>query len=99
MAVEERANVAKMPTEANNCYDWITWLEKRGKYGKNKSIETVKPKFKVGDRVVNRFGDIWRIDSFDSKNYQVSNGGKYCYFPIKKQDEMYLWRNEYERRS
>ena len=50
-----------------------------------------KPKFKVGDWVVNRFGDVWHIDSFDSKNYQVSNGDKYCYFPIKKQNEMHLW--------
>jgi hypothetical protein len=58
---------------------------------KGDKIVNVEPKFKDGDWVVNRFGDVWHIDSFDSKNYQVSNGDKYCYFPIKKQDEMHLW--------
>lgn len=49
-------------------------------------------KFKVGDWVVNKFGDSWHIDSFDKKNYQVSDGkGNYNYFPISKQDEMHLW--------
>lgn len=52
----------------------------------------VEPKFKVGDWVVNKFGDSWHIDSFDKKNYQVSDGkGNYNYFPISKQDEMHLW--------
>ena len=47
---------------------------------------------KVGDWVVNKLGDSWHIDSFDKKNYQVSDGkGKYNYFPISKQDEMHLW--------
>lgn len=51
-----------------------------------------KPKFKVGDWVVNKFGDSFHIDSLDKKNYQVSNGkGNYNYFPISKQDEMHLW--------
>jgi hypothetical protein len=40
---------------------------------------------------VNKFGDVWHIDSFDKKNYQVSNGDKYNYFPISKQNEMHLW--------
>ena len=54
-----------------------------------------EPKFKVGDWVVNKFGDVWHIDSFDKKNYQVSNtNGDYCYFPISKQDEMHLWTIE-----
>lgn len=49
-------------------------------------------KFKVGDWVVNKFGDVWHIDSFDKKYYQVSDGkGNYNYFPIAKQDEMCLW--------
>lgn len=49
-------------------------------------------KFKVGDWVVNKYGDVWHIDSYDKKNYQVSDGkGKYNYFPIDKQDEMHLW--------
>ena len=51
-----------------------------------------EPKFKVGDWVVNKFGDSFHIDSLDKKNYQVSNGkGNYNYFPISKQDEMHLW--------
>ena len=33
-----------------------------------------EPKFKDGDWVVNKFGDLWHIDSFDKKNYQVSDG-------------------------
>lgn len=52
---------------------------------------TPKVLFKKGDWVVNSSGDVWHIDSFDSKNYQVSNGDKYCYFPIEKQNEMHLW--------
>lgn len=52
----------------------------------------IKPKFREGDWVVNKLGDSWHIDSFDKKNYQVSNGkGNYNYFPISKQDEMHLW--------
>ena len=52
----------------------------------------IEPKFKVGDWVVNKFGDSWHIDSLDKKNYQVSDGkGNYNYFPISKQDEMHLW--------
>lgn len=49
-------------------------------------------KFHEGDWVVNRFGDVWHIDSFDKKNYQVSDEkGNYNYFPISKQDEMHHW--------
>ena len=53
--------------------------------------EPVEPKFKVGDWVVNKLGNVWHINGFDKKNYQVSNGDKYNYFPISKQDEMHLW--------
>ena len=53
-----------------------------------------KPKFKVGDWVINKFGNVWHIDSFDNKNYQVSNGDRYCYFQIEKQNEMHLWTIE-----
>ena len=60
--------------------EMISWLEK------------IEPKFKVGDWVVNKLGDLWHIDSLDKKNYQVSDGkGNYNYFPISKQDEMRLW--------
>lgn len=51
-------------------------------------------KFAVNDWVVNKYGDIWHIDSLDKKNYQVSNKGRYNYFPIAKQDEMHLWTIE-----
>lgn len=52
----------------------------------------VEPKFKVGDWVVNKFGDSYHIDSLDKKNYQVSDGkGNYNYFPISQQDKMHLW--------
>lgn len=56
------------------------------------SDDKIEPKFKVGNWVVNKFGDSWHIDGFDKKNYQVSDGkGNYNYFPISKQDEMFLW--------
>ena len=61
--------------------------------GKNeqKSADKIEPRFKVGDWVVNKFGDSWHIDSLDKKNYQVSDGkGNYNYFPISKQDEMHF---------
>lgn len=51
-------------------------------------------KFAVNDWVVNKYGDIWHIDSLDKKNYRVSNKGRYNYFPIAKQDEMHLWTIE-----
>ena len=58
---------------------------------KEKTTDMVEPKFNVGDWVVNSSGDVWHIDSFDKKNYQVSNGNEYNYFPIAKQNEMHLW--------
>ena len=62
--------------------------------GKNeqKSADKIEPRFKVGDWVVNKFGDSWHIDILDKKNYRVSDGkGNYNYFPISKQDEMHIW--------
>ena len=57
-----------------------------------KSTDKIESRFKVGDWVINKFGDSWHIDSLDKKNYQVSDGkGNYNYFPISKQDEMHLW--------
>ena len=57
-----------------------------------KYIDKNKPRFTVGDWVVNKFGNSWHIDSLDKKNYQVSDEkGNYNYFPISKQDEMHLW--------
>ena len=56
-----------------------------------KPADKVEAKFKVGDWVVSKFGDIWHIDSFDKNNYQVSNDNAYNYFPISKQNEMHLW--------
>ena len=46
--------------------DIIAWLKKQGK----NSIDKTKPRFDVGDWVVNKFGDSWHIDSLDKKNYQ-----------------------------
>ena len=69
-----------------NAVECIDWLEKQGEttpilsnssnIGKNeqKSADKIEPKFKIGDWVVNKFGDSWHIDSFDKKNYQVSDG-------------------------
>lgn len=57
----------------------------------NMKETNVEPKFKVDEWVVNSQGEVWHIDSLDKKNYQVSNKGKYNYFPISKQDEMRLW--------
>ena len=54
--------------------------------------DKVEPKFNVGDWVVNKLGNIWHIDSFDAKNYQVTtNKGEHNYFPINIQDRMHLW--------
>ena len=59
---------------------------------KQKSANKIEPRFKVGNWVVNKSDDPWHIDSFDNKNYQVSDRkGNYNYFPISKQDEMHLW--------
>ena len=61
-------------------------------FSEQNPIDKAEPKFHEGDWVVNRFGEVWHIDSFDSKNYQVSDRkGHYNYFPISKQDEMHLW--------
>ena len=65
------------------------------KQNKQKPVDKVEPKFKVGNWVVNKFGDSWHIDSFDKKNYQVSDGkGNYNYFSILHQDDMRLWSIE-----
>lgn len=59
------------------------------------NADKVEPKFHEGEWVVNKLGDLWHIDSFDKKNYQVSDGkGNYNYFPISKQDEMRLYTIE-----
>ena len=51
-----------------NVSDILAWLEKQGEESNDKN----EPKFKVGDWVVNKLGNIWHIDSFDGKNYQVT---------------------------
>lgn len=76
----------------NDCTQYEVAL----KYGK--LCDNMGMKFKVGDRVVNKFGDVWHIDSYDNKNYQVSDGkGNHNYFPIEKQDEMHLIGNNKKR--
>lgn len=76
------------------CKEYAQKLYNPSNTGKNeqKSADKIEPRFKVGDWVVNKFGDSWHIDSLDKKNYQLSDGkGNYNYFPISKQDEMHLW--------
>ena len=78
---EERTRL--FDTIKENGYEWNE---------KTKTLKKlVKPNFKVSDWVVNKFGDVWHIDSFNSEIYQVSNGDKYCYFLIEEQDKMHLW--------
>ena len=96
-------NFAELGYEnAVECIDWLEKQSEQKPQGKSAfeaikeenvdNANKVEPKFKVGDWVVNKFGDSWNIDSFDKKNYQVSGGkGNYNYFPISKQDEMHLW--------
>ena len=43
-------------------------------YGESNSSDKIEPKFHEGDWVVNKLGNSWHIDSFDKKNYQVSDG-------------------------
>lgn len=78
---EEKQKLFKAIKE--NGYKWNKQTKILGKL--------VEPKFHVGDWVVNKFGDVWHIDSFNSEYYQVSNGNKYCYFLIEEQNEMHLW--------
>lgn len=76
------------------CSEYTQKLYNPSDTGKNeqKPADKIEPKFKVGDWVVNKFGNSYHIDSLDKKNYQVSDGkGNYNYFPISKQDKMHLW--------
>ena len=89
---QAKAYEFNLPNRSYDIYafakDLLVWLEKQDKNSTNK----IEPKFKVGDWVVNKFGDLWHIDSLDKKNYQVSNGkGNYNYFPILKHNEMHIW--------
>ena len=76
------------------CSEYAQKLYNLSNTGKNeqKSADKIEPKFKVGDWVVNKFGDSYHIDSLDKKNYQISDRkGNYNYFPISQQDKMHLW--------
>lgn len=71
-----------------NLRDCLAWLEKQGE----QKTTDVELRFKIGDWVVHKLGFVWHVDSFDKKNYQVSNEeGDDCYFEISKQDEFHLW--------
>ena len=80
--------VAKSPSGAIVSDAWVLDYNELAKLPKEEKIE---PKFKIGDWVVNKFGDSWHINSFDKKNYQIDGKGNYNYFPISEQDEMHLW--------
>lgn len=86
-AIANNENIS--PDSKKECKTWIAWLEKQdGQKSTNKS----GPKFKVGDWVVNKLGNIWHIDSFDGKNYQVTTTkGEHNYFPVNIQDRVHLW--------
>ena len=72
--------------------DCMLFLYDIEKQGEKNPTDKVKPKFQEGDWVVNKLGNIWHIDSFDAKNYQVTNNkGEHNYFPIDIQDRMRLW--------
>ena len=75
------------------CSEYAQKLYNPSNTGKmDKSLYKIETRFKVGDWVVNKFGDSYHIDSLDKKNYQISDRkGNYNYFPISKQDEMHLW--------
>ena len=51
-----------------------------------KSTDKIELRFKVGDWVVNKFGDSWHIDSLDKKNYQ--------YLMEKETIIIFLYQNE-----
>ena len=85
---EQRDTLLKAMADAGYTFDFES---KELKKIEHKSTDRREPKFKVGDWVVNPYGDVWHIDSLDGKIYQVSNKGKYNYFPIAKQDEIHLW--------
>jgi len=103
-AKTEKQRVLITETDGNANIDWDTRsLEDTRKlleYGlqyiekqvERNPTDKAELKFNVGEWVVNKFGYSWHIDSFDKKNYQVSDGkGNYNYFPIAKHDEMRLW--------
>ena len=56
----------------------------------------IKPKFKVGDWIVDTIiGGVWHIDSINKDYYKVSDGrGNDTYCPIIRQDEIHLWSIE-----
>ena len=61
-------------------------------YGESNSSNKEEPKFHESDWVVSKLGNVWYIDSFDNKNYKVTdiNGNHNC-FPIYIQDRLHLW--------
>ena len=62
------------------------------KQGEQKTIDKSEPKFHEGDWVVSKLGNVWYIDSFDNKNYKVTDiNGNYNCFPIYIQDRLHLW--------
>jgi len=79
----------------------IAWLEKQGEvdnphnylYGERKSVDKVKPKFKVGDWVVDDYGLIWKIGGILKQFYLLEGvGGGESRPTIERVDKTYhLW--------
>jgi len=86
---EQRDTLMKAMADVGYTFDFE---KKELKKVEQKLDDEIESRFKVGDWIVNRLDDLWHIDSFDKKNYQISDGkGNYNYFSILKQDEMHLW--------
>ncbi len=70
----------------------LNYIKKIEKQGEQKPADKVEPKFHEGDWVVSKLGNVWYIDSFDNKNYKVTDiNGNYNCFPIYIQDRLHLW--------
>lgn len=73
LALQDCMVTAKNVQEDNELYEQLNLIHNKmydayrlGKQGET-STDKVEPKFKVGDWVVNKFGDSWYIDSLDKK--------------------------------
>ena len=63
-------------------------------------METIKPKFKVGDTIVAKCDGFWKIDYIQDGKYLVTDilSGLTGYVPIKEQDVWSLMTDEDKKR-